>query len=270
MITQVVPFLTQADMFDPQTYKELGFKGAAFAISLMLLVFCIIKGHVTIISCGPNEGGIREFFGITLWKVGPGPHLHIAGLFAIRKISLASKQIDVEGEADRLLTVHDLELASEAKRNVTVYDFAFGIKLRVRNTKESIGLRVYKAEDLNRRDGENDEATKQVMSQLCHISRVVVEAGTQSRDIERAIMEHWAVIERKELQEAATAVEHHEPQPEPSLEPKRSTYGYEILSVDVNKLVERPYSEMARAIRASGASRGVVASVSTLPEQRSA
>ena len=172
MTLQVVPYLSQADMLDPNTYKELGFWGATFAISFLVLLFCVAKGHVKIIGCGPIEGGIRELFGITLWKGGSGPHLHIAGIFAFRKVSFAMKEIDAEGEVNRF---------------GTVYIYSIRIKVRVRKTKECIRRRVYDAEDLNRGDAENDEATKQLTTQITDITREVLEANTPQDDIERAI-----------------------------------------------------------------------------------
>lgn len=221
MTVQVVPFMSQADMFDPNTYKELGFWGAVFAISMLLFVFCVIKGHIKIIGCGPNEGGIREFFGITLWKAGSGPHLHVSGIFAFRKVSFASREVELKGQV---------------RRGGTVYTFWITIKIRVRNTKESIRLRVYKAEDLNRADAENDEAVKQVTSLLQHIARKVLEVGIADEEIEKAVEDEWGKLELAELHGTVS-------------DRDRSTYGYEILWVDLEELVERELSEVARALR---------------------
>lgn len=221
MTAQVVPFMSQADFLDPKTYKELGFWGAVFAIGMLLFVFCVIKGHIKIIGCGPNEGGIREFFGITLWKGGSGPHLHISGIFAFRKVSFASREVELKGQV---------------RRGDTVYTFWLTIKVRVRNTKESIRLRVYKAEDLNRTDAENDEAIKQVTSLLQHIARKQFEAGADVDSIEKEIEDEWGKLELAELH--GTATDH-----------DRSTYGYEILWTDPQEFVEREFSEIARALR---------------------
>ncbi len=223
MTVQAAPLLTQSDFLDPDTYKELGFFGAAFAITMLVIVFCVFKGHIKFIACGPNEGGIREVFGITLWKCGSGPHLHISGIFAFRKVSFAFKEIETQDEVNR---------------HGSVFDYSIGVKVRVRNSKESIKLRVYAAEDLNRGDGENDEATRQLTSQLTAIVREVLEADTRPEDIERAVKDYWGKIELDELHGTAT-------------DQGRSTYGYEILCVWNRKLVERPQSEMARAIKGS-------------------
>lgn len=223
MTLQVVPFMTQGDLLDPDTYKELGFKGAMFAISLLILVFCIAKGHIKIVGCGPNEGGIREFFGITLWKVGPGPHLHIAGILPVRKVSFASKQIDLIGAVKQ--RVGD---------KLTV-DYAVDINIEVRKDKVSIEQRVYGAEDTNRADAENDEAVRQAASLAARFLREVIEEGAEAFEIENSLEEKWSDAEADEL----------------SGESERSTYGYRIKSVDVKKFVERELSEISRAIQNS-------------------
>lgn len=219
MTLQVVPLLSQGDFLDPKTYQELGWKGAAFAIGALLLVFCVVKGHIKIIGCGPNEGGIREFFGLTLWTVGPGPHLHIAGILPVRKVSFASKQVDLTGSAER---------------NDTVFDYAADINLQVRNDKQSIRLRVYRAEDANRGDAENDEAIRQVGSLLASLIREILERGTDAARVETALKTRWNEIEAQE-----------------SFESERCTFGYGIRSVDLKKLVEREFSEVAQAIKSS-------------------
>lgn len=223
MTAQVVPYMSQADLFNLNTYIELGFWGAAFAIGMLLFVFCVVKGHIKIIACGPNEGGIREFFGVTLWMAGSGPHLHISGIFAFRKVSFATREVEAEGEANRCKTV---------------FVYSIGIKIRVRKAKDSIRLRVYAAEDLNRGDAENDEAIKQVTSQLTDMTREALEADTAQSEIERVIKDAWGQIELAEL--------HDIPAPY-----GRSTYGYEIICTWTKKLVERPESEMSRAISGS-------------------
>lgn len=221
MTLQVVPLLSQADMFDINTYKELGWKGAIFAIGLLLLVFCVVKGHIKIVGCGPNEGGIREFFGTTLWSVGPGPHLHIAGILPVRKVTFASEQIDL---------VSSVTVPLEDTKQVT-YDYAIDINLRVRNDKRSIRLRVYAAADTNRGDAENEEALRQAGSLASDLIREVIEAGATAGQIERALRGLWSEVEAHE-----------------SLDSDRSTFGYGIRSVNVKKLVERELSEVARAI----------------------
>jgi len=222
MIMQLVPFsLTQADMFDIQTYKDLGFKGVLFAIGLLLFVFCVAKGHIKIVGCGPNEGGYREFFGITLWKVGSGPHLHIAGIFPVRKVSFASEQVNLVSSVAR--EVGDIRFT---------YDYAIDVNLQIRNDKESIRQHVYGAADTNRGDTENREAKRQAGSLAADLIREIIEERPVANEIEGALKELWRRVEAEE-----------------SFDSDRSTYGYGIKSVNVVKLVERELSEVARAIR---------------------
>lgn len=220
MTLQVVPLLSQADMFDINTYKELGWRGAIFAIGLLLGVFCVVKGHIKIVGCGPNEGGIREFFGYTLWKVGPGAHLHIAGIFPVRKVSFASEQIDL---------VSSVTTCVETVR--FTYDYAIDVNLRVRNDKESIRLRVYSAADTNRGNMENEEALRQAGSLVSDLLREIIEAGTVANEVAGTLKRYWHEVELQE-----------------SFDSEQCTYGYGIRSVNVKKLVEREFSEIARAI----------------------
>lgn len=236
MTAQVVPFLTQADMFDLQTYKELGFKGVIFAFSLLILVFCVVKGYIKITGCGPNEGGIREFFGITLWKVGPGAHLHIAGIFPVRKVSFAPEQIDLVGS-----------VAREVDTERFTYDYAIDINFRVRNNKKSIELNVYGAADTNRSDAKNGEALRQAGSLAAHLIREIIEERPVAREIAGELKKRWREVELQE-----------------SFDSEMSTYGYGIKSVDVKKLVERELSEIARAIRGQGPPSAIGAIVSSL------
>jgi len=236
MTAQVVPFLTQADMFDIQTYKDLGFKGALFAIGLLLFVFCVVKGHIKIVPCGPNEGGIRDFFRFTLWSAGPGPHLHIAGVLPFRKVSFASAQIDLVNS-----------VAREVDTDRFTYDYAIDVNFRVRRDKKSIGLRVYGAEDTNRGDAENEEALRQAGSLAADLIREIIEERPVANEIERALKRLWHEVELQE-----------------SFDSERSTYGYGIKSVNVKELVERELSEIARAIRGQGPPPAIGAIVSSL------
>lgn len=232
MTLQVAPYIaymSQGDMLDPNTYRELGFKGALFAIGLLLFVFCVAKGHIKIIGCGPNEGGIREFFGITLWKVGPGPHLHIAGILPVRKVSFASKQIDLVGSVKQTVG-----------GELTI-DYAIDINIEVHDDKLSIQRRVYGAEDTNRLDAENDEAVRQAASLAARLIREVIEGGALASEIEDLLREKWTEVEVDEA----------------NGESRRSTFGYGIKTVDVKKFVERELSEVSRAIRNSWLPSGV-------------
>lgn len=225
-------------MFDIQTYKELGVKGVVFAVCVLLLVFCVVKGHIKIWGFGPNEGGIREFFGFTLWLVGPGPHLHIAGILPVRKVSYASEQIDL---------VSSVTTAVGDKR--FTYDYAIDINLRVRKDKESVRLRVYAAADTNRGDAENEEALRQAGSLASDLLREIIEAGVGAGGVAEELMRSWHEVELHE-----------------SFESERCTYGYGLKSVNVKKLVERELSEVARAITSSeppSATGAVVASLAT-------
>lgn len=226
MNAQVVPFLSQGDLLDPMTYKELGLFRAIFALSVLVVVFCIAKGHIKVIACGPNEGGIREFFGITLWKGASGPHLHISGIFAFRKVSFASDEVVLNGKVNR---------------ESTVYTFEITINIRVRQTKEGIRRRVYQAVDLNRGDGENDQALKQVTSLLRATVRQILEANTPENELEKTILAHWGQMELAELRGTAS-------------DRDRSTYGYEILWINTEELVEREFSEISRALRSNAGS----------------
>jgi hypothetical protein len=237
MVVQAVPYFAQADLLNWETYKELGLWGALFAIGMLLLVFSIAKGHIKIIACGPNEGGIRELFGITLWAGGSGPHLHVGGIFAFRKVSFAKRQLNVEDEAyHKMVEPYNIGI---------VYSYAMAVKVYVRRDKKSIKRRVYEAEDLNRNDAENDEAVRQVLSQLQRYARTAIEAGVDQYALEQWIKNKWEQLAAREAtgQLPETSVE---------FEDERSTYGYSIATVDVTRFVLRPYSELARAILHAG------------------
>ncbi len=212
MFAQVAPFVLEGDYFNLATYRALGITGTIFALTLLVLGFSIAKGHIRVASCGPNEGGIREFFGRTLWKCGPGPHLHIGGIFAFRKISFADREVVLTGEVER---------------RGTFYRYDIMAILYVLGTKEAIRERVYRAEDTNRDDVENGAALKQVGALLQSRLKSLLADGTDEAELEEAVRIVWG---------------------EDSVPP----YGYAIRSIEVRELVQRPTSEMADAIKLGG------------------
>jgi hypothetical protein len=206
--------LSQTDLLNPATYYNLGVGGTIFALIVILFIAGIVKGGIKLIGCGPSEGGIRECFGKELWKCTSGPHLHIEGIFAFRKVSFSTRQVVA---------------ADDTPRNTTVYNYKITIKLRLIRNKAAMGAWIYGAEDANRKDTENENAVAQLTSSMEAIVRVILSKKTTEEEIPRAIIKAWAA----RFAEMGYA----------------GTFGHDIIEVDINRLVERPASEIARSLR---------------------
>ncbi|MEP6710454.1 MAG: SPFH domain-containing protein [Candidatus Saccharibacteria bacterium] len=118
---------------------------------------------------GPNEAGIRECCGVKLWKLGPGPHPDVEGLWKVRKVSIAEKQIDIEGQ------VHTAD---------GVKQYQLGVKIRVMNTKAALIARIYRAEDNDKSNMENSQAEEQVTLLLKRNARKLFEDTPTADNVE--------------------------------------------------------------------------------------
>lgn len=193
---------------DPAYWAEQGWKGAIATILLITVLFAIYKGAIGIVSIGPSEAGVRELFGVRLWRIGPGPHLNIEGFWKARKTSLAVIEVNLAGE---------YPLGDYTKQ------YTCAVWLRVQDTREALFAHMYRAQDLNRDNMENSEAVKQATSLLKRNLRVILEEGLNATRAE----EQLEYVTRKQLLEK---------------------YGYEIDEVLLTEVTDRPLSELARAV----------------------
>ncbi len=213
MIAQVVPMSASAleKWLEYDTYIQLGWRGVLFAVLIGSLIFGIFKHHVGFRNIGPNEGGIREFFGVKLWKLGPGPHFFITGFTNVRKAPLAVGQIDLLGEV---------------RRDELIYRYDVAVQIRVINTRAALIARIYFAEDNDKSDMDNAENVKQITTILKRSLRKLVESGASADEIEKGMKK----ARKKRLEEK---------------------YGSKVFDVLVTELVPRPVSELSAAIRQS-------------------
>jgi len=162
VIAQVAPLLTSQDFLDYHTYSELGWKGVIFAVLVGSLIFSVVKHHIGFISIGPNEGGIRELFGLKLWKLGPGPHFYISGFSTVRKAPLGISEVDLAGE----FSLTEL-----------TWQYSVVVLIQVLNSRDALIARIYKAEDSDKTDMQNTQNTKQVTAILKRNLRILLESG---------------------------------------------------------------------------------------------
>jgi len=177
MIVQVVPQLAAEKYLEMQTWADLGWKGIIFALLMASLIFGVIKHHIGFIGIGPVEAGIREFCGIPLWKLGPGPHFNIDGFWKVRKAPLAISQIDLKGEfpLDGL-----------------TYQYHVAVLVQVINTRQALIDRIYKAEDNDKSNMVNSENTKQVTTILTNRARKLFEKGASAAQVETKLKQKAA------------------------------------------------------------------------------
>jgi hypothetical protein len=191
------------------TYTQLGWRGVLFAVLVGSLIFGIFKHHVGFRNIGPNEGGIREFFGIKLWKLRPGPHFYITGFSNVRKAPLAVGQIDLVGEV---------------RRGELIYRYEVAVQIHVINTRAALIARIYFAEDNDKTDMDNAENVKQITTVLKRSLRKLLETEATANEIEKGMKK----ARRRRLEEK---------------------YGSKVFDVLVTELVPRPHSELSAAIR---------------------
>lgn len=214
MISQVVPFASMGvgSLADPRFWAEQGWKGALITVLLVAVLFSLYKGKIGIASFGPSEAGMREFLGIKLYRIGPGPHLDIEGFWKARKTSVAIQQVDLAGE---------IAVGGYTKQ------YTAAVHIHVQDSKQALIAHMYRAQDLNRENMENSEALKQATAILKRNFRMILEQGLAPVYAE----EQLEAVCHKEL---------------------REKYGYEIDQVLITELTDRPMSELARAVAESG------------------
>lgn len=159
----------KSEWLDYQFWADMGWKGVVFAIFTVALIFSIVKGKIGFVMIGPNEAGIREFCGLKLWKLGPGPHPDVEGFWKVRKVSVAEKQIVIEGQV-------------QTTEGVKLYKLAG--KIRVMNTKEALIARIYRAEDTDKSNMENSQAEEQVTLLLTRNARKLFEVNPTADNVE--------------------------------------------------------------------------------------
>jgi len=207
---------------DPQFWMEQGWKGALFTLLLLTIGLAVWKGKIGFVSIGPSEAGIREFCGIRLWRVGPGLHPDIEGIWKIRKTSVARIKVRIDEEVGigRLTWQY----------GVTVY-------LQVANTKTALIAQIYTAQDLNRENMENSEAVEQATDVLTDdLLELLESSGVTRPELKKKLKK----ASRQEL---------------------LRDYGYDIVKIKVRRLVKRPQSELAEAIADGTLSAGALGAV---------
>ena len=221
MMTQVVPMLTLSNATDPNFWAEQGWKGALITIALLAIGLAVWKDKIGLISIGPSEAGIREFCGVRLWRVGPGLHPNVEGLWKVRMTSVARIKVRIN---------------EEVGIGKLTWSYGLTVWLKVADTKAALLAQIYTAQDLNRENMENSEAVEQATDDLTDAILDLLETGTTREKLGKKLIK----ASRDEL---------------------LTDYGYEIVKVKVRRLVKRPQSELAEAIANGSLSAAVLGAV---------
>lgn len=224
MIAQVAPLISMSNATDVYYWIDLGWKGALGTIALVAVLFAVYKGKVGFVSIGPSEAGIREFCGFRLYRVGPGLHPDIEGVWKVRKASVARIRIKVEEE---------FKTGDEQSLSSLTWQYAVTVLLKVADTKEALTAQIYTASDTKRENMQNSEAEEQATDMLMRAVRVMLEGEPSADFVEKYLQ---SVVKDELLED----------------------YGYEIVRVWVLKLVKRPQSEIAEAITHGRLSNGII------------
>jgi|GEM_PF-1215143 len=208
MTQQVVPLISMSNATDYTYWAELGVKGALITATLIVIGLSIWRGKIGFVSIGPSEAGIREFCGCRLYRVGPGLHPDVEGIWKVRKTSVARIKVRIDDEVGI---------------GTLTWQYGVTVWLKVADTKEALLAQIYTAQDLNRANMENSEAVEQATDDLNDGILDLLETG-MSRDRLKKKLKRSC---REELM---------------------TDYGYEIVKIKVRRLVKRPQSELAEAI----------------------
>lgn len=159
MTTQVVPLVSMKNATDPNFWVQLGWKGAICTIALAALFFAVYKGKVKfVIVARRNEKGARELFGMPVWPVFRGAHLHIDGIFSVRK----APTVPVPIELRQYILI-------DKRYKMEYLGTAF---VQVSKKWKALKQAIYSTLDTDKKDLENEMRDKQ--------SRSILLGGTRS------------------------------------------------------------------------------------------
>lgn len=181
MIAQVVPLVSLSDLSDPEYWMEKGWKGALFTLALTVLLFAIYKGKVKfLVVARRNEKGVREILGMPVWSVFRGAHLHIDGIFAVRKAPTMPVPLML-----RQNVLIDKKIKMEY--NGTAY-------VQVDRSLKALKQAIYSTLDTDKKDLENEMRDAQ--------SRSIILGGTR-----RILTDQWDVdvLTKEKLNELCAA-----------------------------------------------------------------
>lgn len=222
MGTQVAPLVSLSNATDYNYWVAQGWKGALITLVLLTIGLAIWKGKIGFVSIGPSEAGIREFCGFRWWRVGPGLHPDIEGIWKVRKTSVARIMVRIDDEVGI---------------GTLTWQYGVTVYLQVADTKTALIAQIYTAQDLNRENMENSEAVEQATDVLTDdILGLLEEGGIKRSQLKKRLKR----ASKREL---------------------LCDYGYNIVKVKVRRLVKRPQSELAEAITNGKLSAGALGAV---------
>ena len=221
MNAQVAPFVSMTNATDPQFWADQGWKGALITLTLLVIGLALWKGKIGFAPVAPSEAGIREFCGLKLWRVGPGLHPDVDGVWKVRKTSVARIRLRLDGEFGF---------------GFLTWQYGVTIYLQVEDTRAALIAQLYTAQDLNRDNMENSEAVEQATDILLANLRELLESGVATTEVPMRLQDDA----REELLD---------------------DYGYKIVKTKVRRLVKRPQSELAEAIANGKLSSGILSAV---------
>lgn len=152
-MTQTVPTATPLPM-NLRELLDLGWGNLLYLLIVGLVVLAFKNNWIGIITFGPNDRGLREFFGRPRKLLRDGPHPYIKGLSNMRRASIAVSVIDIEKR------VH---IAGRT------WDYKLAISVRILDARSAIMAAIYTTFDETKTDAYNAQ-------RLSYIHRTVAAA----------------------------------------------------------------------------------------------
>lgn len=172
MITQVVPLVSMSNYTDPDFWVALGWKGAICTVVLAGLIFAVYKGKIKFVVVGRNEKGVREIFGVPVWPVFRAAHLHVDGIFGVRKAPTVPVPIELR---QNILV-----------RKTTKMEYVGTAFVQVGTDWKDLKQAIYSTLDTDKKDLENEMRDKQSRSILLGGSRTIL---TMDGEVESLTLE---------------------------------------------------------------------------------
>lgn len=142
-MSQAVPAAQGAmPMFDLQAILDMGWWNLLYLAFGGLIALALKNNWIGIMTFGPLDRGLREFFGRPRRLLGQGAHPYIKGLSNMRRVSVANTVIDVGGRVTIMQRVFEYKLSFL----VAVIDELTHIKTAIYNTFDETKTDAFNAQ----------------------------------------------------------------------------------------------------------------------------
>lgn len=162
IVTQTVPMASSALPMSWQEFLNLGFGNILYFALAGLIALAFKNEWIGIVTFGPFDRGLREFFGRPRKLLVQGPHPYIKGLSNMRRVSVANSVIDVGGRV-----IH----ATEKK----VYEYKLSFLVAVIDEIAHIKTAVYYTFDETKADAYNAQRQAYIVRRIAAAVRTLIE-----------------------------------------------------------------------------------------------